>query len=138
MNTVNDIFAATRYGVLATVKPGNSPWSVPVGFVYEAGYVFFRSSFDAIHTKNIETNPNVAFTVLDTTQSTKGAIYIHSTAEILSGQAKENASSLLELHFNSPPPQWSTICYLRIGVGTMDRKKSTASMYYFGSIQNES
>lgn len=138
MDAVNEIFDATRYGVLSTAMSGNIPWSVPVGFVYDEGYVYFRSSLDATHTNNIETNPSVAFTVFDTTQSTKGAVYIHSTVEILSGQAKEKAINLLKLRFNGPPAQWKDICYFRIGLGTMDGKKSIESMYYFGSIQNES
>lgn len=137
MGSVYEILAATQYGVLSTVASNNTPWGVPVRFAFDEDAIYFRSSPDASHSKNIEIDPNVAFTIFDSSQSTKGAIYIHSKAEKLNEDEEQRAINQFNQRFDNPPNQWSRTYYFKVAMGTIDRQKSTERMYYFRSVQHE-
>lgn len=136
MDSVKEILETTKYGVLATVTKDQSPWGVPVGFVYDEGSIYFRSSPSTVHIRNLEHNPQVSFTVFDSTQKMRGAVYIHSQADDVSHQPE--VINLLNERFGAPPVRWKDVQYYRIELGDMDNEKSIDRMYYFRSLQHES
>lgn len=127
---IQDTLNAVLYCVLATVAPDGTPQSVPVRFAFDDDFIYFRSSPDSDHSKNIANSPRVSVTILDTSQATKGALYIHSCAELLGDKDEEHALEVFDDRFNYPENQWDNTAYYRVALGTLDIKKSVDKMFY--------
>lgn len=126
-----EIFDSTLYCVIATVTLGGAPQSIPVRFAYDDDCIYFRSSPDSSHSKNLSTNPQISVTIYDTTQSVKGAVYIHSSAEKVEGVDKERALAIFNDRFNNPPDQWGNTAYYRVPIGRINKSKTVEKMFYF-------
>lgn len=59
-----DILSKNIYLTLATA--GDAPWAAPVYYCLGEGYtLYYSSQMDAVHTKHILANPQVAFAIFD-------------------------------------------------------------------------
>jgi nitroimidazol reductase NimA-like FMN-containing flavoprotein (pyridoxamine 5'-phosphate oxidase superfamily) len=73
-----------RFITISTCTPNGNPWITPVFYAYDDDYnLYWVSSKNARHSKNIRSNPKIAIVIFD---STKGegegdAIYIEATAK---------------------------------------------------------
>ena len=128
---VKGILKSTLYCVVATVASDEAPQSVPLRFAYDDSCIYFRSSPNSEHSTNLLINPRVSITIFDTTQSVKGAVYIHSSAEKLEGTGKEHAMAVFNERFNNPPDQWVDTAYYKVSIGKIDENKSLDKMFYF-------
>lgn len=130
-DSVKDILESSHYCTIATISQDGSPWNVPVRFAYDEQYLYFRSPEDTKHGSNIARDERISVVVFDTAQSTKGAVYIHSTAEKLSGDDETVAVRIFNDRFDKPAQQWDVTEYFRVAIGELDTTRSIASMYYF-------
>lgn len=128
---VQEIMDATLYCVLATITPDGRPQSVPVRFAFDDDFIYFRSSPDSNHCKNMAHAPHVSVTIYDTSQAVKGALYIHSEAIRLDGVQKEQALAIFNERFNFPEDQWGNTAYFSVAIGEIDTEKSIDKMFYF-------
>jgi hypothetical protein len=83
-----DIIDANRYMTLATADDDGRPWASPVFFA-PGGYgeLYWISSPEARHSRNIARRPEVGIVVFDSTVTpgTGQAVYMAATAEELAG-----------------------------------------------------
>ena len=128
---LKEIFEGTEYCTLATVCEDASPWSVPIRFAYDDHSLYFRSPAGTTHGSNITRDSRVSIVIVDTSQSTKGAVYLHSNAEKLDDKDEQYATNVFNQRFNNPPDQWSETEYYRVAIGTLDEARTKARMYYF-------
>lgn len=129
--SVERILSSTEYCTIATLCEDGSPWNVPVRFAYDAEYLYFRSPVGTMHGSNIQRDERVAMVVVDTNQSVKGAVCIHTFAERLSGVEEDRAKQVFDHRFNNPPGQWDKTEYFKVGIGELDESRTTYAMYYF-------
>lgn len=92
-----EILNKCSYGILSTISDSGYPYGVPVNYTYYNGCIYFHCAANAGHKlKNIETNPNVCFTVVGNetvipekfTTSYKSVV-IFGKAEKISGTEKQ-------------------------------------------------
>src|SRR2546423_1544071 len=76
------IIAANMYAVLATAEAQGSPWATPVYFA-PSGYseLFWVSSPDATHSRNIAVRPQVGIVVFDSQVPIGTGQGVYMTAE---------------------------------------------------------
>ncbi len=129
--SVKNILEGSQYMTLATVSEDGSPRNVPIRFAYDEEYFYFRSPTGTVHGSNIERDGRVAAVIIDTSQSTKGAVYLHSFAKRLGGADEVKAVKTFNSRFDNPPDQWDETVYYRFGIGELDESRSVAKMYYF-------
>ena len=94
---MSDLSAAARaildeqaYLTLGTADADGRPWVSPVWYAHEAyTELFWVSSPDAIHSRNVVTRPEVAVVVFDSAAAvgTGQAVYMAATAGELAGEA---------------------------------------------------
>jgi uncharacterized protein YhbP (UPF0306 family) len=94
---VSDLAAVARaildeqaYLTLGTADADGRPWVSPVWYAHEAyTELFWASSPDAIHSRNVAARPEVAVVVFDSGAAvgTGQAVYIAATAGELAGEA---------------------------------------------------
>jgi nitroimidazol reductase NimA-like FMN-containing flavoprotein (pyridoxamine 5'-phosphate oxidase superfamily) len=94
---VSDLAAVARaildeqvYLTLGTADAAGRPWVSPVWYAHEAyTELFWASSPDAIHSRNVAARPEVAVVVFDSGAAvgTGQAVYIAATAGELAGDA---------------------------------------------------
>lgn len=80
---------------LATVRPNGSPHLVPIWFVWLEGKAYICTSADSVKTRNIRTNPQVAFALEDANDP----VLIQGTARILE-QASPEVISVFQQKFD--------------------------------------
>lgn len=129
--SIRQILSNTQYCTIATVREDGSPWNVPVRFAHDEEYLYFRSPAGTTHGLSIERDGRVAVVVVDTNQSVKGAVYIHSFAQKLEGEEEARAVRVFNERFNNPPDQWENTEYYKVGIGEIDESRTVAAMYYF-------
>ena len=81
--SVAEILDANRYMTLATTEPDGRPRVSPVYFTHDAcRTLYWVSSPDAQHSKNLTARPSVAIVVYDSTRDpgTTQAVYLAATA----------------------------------------------------------
>jgi nitroimidazol reductase NimA-like FMN-containing flavoprotein (pyridoxamine 5'-phosphate oxidase superfamily) len=79
-----EVLDATAFVVLATADADGTPWASPVWFAHEDfREIFWVSSPDARHSRNIAARPRIAMVVFDSTvvPNTGQAVYMSATAE---------------------------------------------------------
>lgn len=130
-DAVKNILENSVYCTIATVSEDGAPWNVPVRFAYDEKYLYFRSPVGTTHGKNIASDNRVSVVVVDTGQTVKGAVYIHSSAERLNGTDEAVAAEVFNRRFNYPPQQWDQTEYYRIAIGKLDESRTMGEMYYF-------
>jgi len=85
--TVPRLLAQNRYLVLGTADAEGRPWVTPVFYAADGEHrVFWVSSPDSRHSRNISARPAVAITIFDSHAPVGGAeaIYLEATAEPVS------------------------------------------------------
>lgn len=96
--TVPRLLAGNRYLVLGTADADGRPWVTPVFFAAAGEHeVFWVSSADSRHSRNISARPAVAITIFDSHAPVGGAeaIYLEATAGPVSGEAVTEGVDLL-------------------------------------------
>jgi nitroimidazol reductase NimA-like FMN-containing flavoprotein (pyridoxamine 5'-phosphate oxidase superfamily) len=82
------VFAANRYMVLGTADADGRPWTSPVWYARE-GYeeLYWVSSPQARHSRNIATRPQISIVVFDSqvAPGSAAALYMQATAQELTG-----------------------------------------------------
>lgn len=75
------VVADCRYLVLATSSLGGTPWVTPVYFAASDPWTFWWvSSPEALHSRNIAANPQVAVTIFDSTAGLGQAAAVYAAA----------------------------------------------------------
>ena len=88
--TVPRLLAQHRYLVLGTADAEGRPWATPVFYAADGEHrVFWVSSADSRHSRNISARPAVAITIFDSHAPVgeAEAIYLEATAEPVSNDA---------------------------------------------------
>lgn len=62
-----NILATIRYATISTVDDNGKPWAAPVWYVYDEGNIYWWSSAESQHSKNVESNGEAYITVFDST-----------------------------------------------------------------------
>jgi uncharacterized protein YhbP (UPF0306 family) len=96
--TVPRLLARHRYLVLGTVDPAGTPWVTPVFYAADGEHrVFWVSSPDSRHSRNIAARPAVAITLFDTDApiGRAEALYLEATAGFVDDHARSAAVELL-------------------------------------------
>ena len=60
-----DILKKAEYGVMSNISTDNTPYGVPMNFVYVENKVYFHCANTGHRLENIEYNDNVCFNVVD-------------------------------------------------------------------------
>lgn len=60
-----EVLEKAEYGVLSTISADNTPYGVPMNFVYVDGAIYFHCAPEGHRIENITANPNVCLTVVD-------------------------------------------------------------------------
>ena len=84
--TARAVLDAAVYLTLATADAEGRPWSTPVYFAAEGGrHLYWMSSPDRAHSRNIAARPEVAASVFDSTQppGTGRGLYLAATAGLV-------------------------------------------------------
>jgi nitroimidazol reductase NimA-like FMN-containing flavoprotein (pyridoxamine 5'-phosphate oxidase superfamily) len=77
-----EIIEKVRYITVATVTPDGRPWGTPVFAAYDDRYNFYwKSMADAVHSRNIRENPNIYFTIYDSTAAPGAGSGVYCTAQ---------------------------------------------------------
>ena len=82
-STVPQVLAANRYMVLATADVDGVPWATPVYFApSDEEHLYWVSSPQARHSRNISVRPKVAITIFDSQVpiGSAEAVYVEATA----------------------------------------------------------
>ena len=94
-----NVLATNRYLVLGTVDPSGLPRVSPVWFSMAGREVFWLSSPEAHHSRNVEARPDVSIVVFDSTVEVgKGqAVYLTATAtEVPEDELEEACATAFE------------------------------------------
>ncbi|MEA4973818.1 MAG: pyridoxamine 5'-phosphate oxidase family protein [Candidatus Metalachnospira sp.] len=94
-----EILTKCSYGILSTISDSGYPYGVPVNYIYDNGCIYFHCAANVGHKlKNIETNPNVCFTVVgketvipNMFTTSYESVVIFGKAEKISGAEKQTA-----------------------------------------------
>lgn len=129
--SVRRILENSIYLTLATVAEDGAPCNIPLHFAYDDSYIYFKSPEGTQHGFNIKRDGRVSAVIIDTSQSVKGAVYMHSSAEKLAGDDETLAIEVFTTRFATPPQQWDATEYYRFAIGVLDTARSRGEMYYF-------
>ena len=87
-----EIIDANRYMVLGTADEGGRPWVSPVWFAHDGyGELFWVSSPDATHSRNLASRPELGIVVFDS-QVPIGSgqgVYMSAVADVVTGAELE-------------------------------------------------
>lgn len=133
---VEAIFNRNYIGTIATVDEDGAPRSTPVHTVFDGRYIYWLSRPDKIHSKNIERDPRVHFSMFapDTTQGLKG-VYVGGKAEAMPESEQQWVYRRLRTHVGGDkmPGSLKSSSPYRLPIGTLDEQKSTGNCWYFYS-----
>lgn len=123
-------------GTLASVDEDGSPRSTPVHMAFDGRYIYWLSTPDKIHSKNIARDPRVHLSVFspDTTQGLQG-VYVKGEAEALPESEQQWIYRRVRTHVGGDkmPGSLKTSSPYRLPIGTLDEQKSTGNCWYFYS-----
>lgn len=101
---VRSILESNLYCTIATVCDDGTPWNTPVFFGYDDDFnIYWRSSFEAQHSRNATAQSRVAITVFDSTApwgESKG-LYILGNTTVLENES-EIAQGLVLIDARTP------------------------------------
>jgi nitroimidazol reductase NimA-like FMN-containing flavoprotein (pyridoxamine 5'-phosphate oxidase superfamily) len=85
MSLVEEILNSNLYCTLATVCEDGSPWATPVFFAYSGDKIYWWSSKNAVHSKNIIRDGRVLIVMYDShaKEGTGKGIYLKAKAKML-------------------------------------------------------
>jgi nitroimidazol reductase NimA-like FMN-containing flavoprotein (pyridoxamine 5'-phosphate oxidase superfamily) len=81
-STVPRVLAANKYMVLATAAADGVPWAMPVYFAASDKHLYWVSSPETRHSRNISMRPTVAITIFDSQVpiGAAEAVFVEATA----------------------------------------------------------
>lgn len=134
MSDALHIFDETVLGVLATVGNDGQPWATPLHVATDGEAVYWMSSPDADHSRNVANSKRASLSVFspDESQGPKG-IFLNGAVEQLDDSARPAAYKLLEQRFGTVPAPLRELPVYRMSIGTLDTDKSYAKCWYFYS-----
>ena len=59
-----ELLRTGEYGVLATVNPDNTPYTIPISYLFDNNKLYFHSATQGQKIDNIKQNPAATFTVV--------------------------------------------------------------------------
>ncbi len=128
--TVPRLLAANKYMVLATADADGVPWATPAYFApRDESRLYWVSSPESRHSRNIAVRPTVAITVFDSSVPIGGAeaIYLEATARQV--DVAEHDALLEVLNSRLPPEKALTLDDVRPD-GPMPMYGATVSRHH--------
>ncbi len=130
------IFRENYIGSLATVNEDGSPWSSPVHLVADDVYVYWLSTPDKQHSRNVARQADVHVTLFspDVARGLQG-VYISGRAERLSAHHQPHVFQLMcdRVGVENMPRGMEKSDAYRVPIGAPDVEKSTGNCWYFYS-----
>lgn len=139
--TLTDITQAVlkenTYMTLATTGADGTPRGTPVHFAYDTEYVYWLSSPEATHSKNLTENDKMFVTIFDAGQSVselaqRRCVYIQTRGEQLAGDDELAAREVYADRFSDEDgrraSEWN---YYRAKIGQVDTNSSDEQRVYF-------
>lgn len=131
-NVASDVMAAVRYCSLAYSDNKGHVKNIPLSYAYDNKKLYFRSPGGTNHGRMLPKRPTVSIVIMDTTQQTKGAVYISSFASlIVEEKEKKYAQDLLVSRLGDVRSAWSDVEYFFVPIGEPDQEKTIDRMLYF-------
>ena len=112
--TVQQVLAANKYMVLATADADGAPWATPVYFAAsDDRHLYWVSSPEARHSRNISARPEVAITIFDSQVSigSAEAVFLEATAAAAADVERDRLLDVL----NSRLPSGKTLGAADVG-----------------------
>lgn len=131
---IKAIFDESVVGALATVNDDGSPWISPLHVVLGNGHIYWFSTEDKMHSRNIARDSRVSLTHFsrDTSGGPKG-VYVNGRTELLDASGRKEAYELFERRLGSVPSVFKNASAYRLPLGEFSEKKSTGNCWYFYS-----
>ena len=131
---VKAIFDESMLATLATVSEDGSPWATPVHVVTDGAAVYWFSSEEADHSRNIARTGKVSAALFsrDFSNGLKG-VYMRGTARIVPEDERNTIVSLYGERAGFFQRAFSEMAVYRLELGQLDEKKSTGNCWYFYS-----
>lgn len=83
------ILTKVKYATLATASAEGKPWNSPVFCTYDDAWnIYWQSSPESVHSKNIMQSGRVFIVVYDSTSDEGEGVYLQCTALVLSDEAE--------------------------------------------------
>ena len=130
-STINDV----SVGCLATVNKDGSPWTTPVHAAFDEANFYWMSSQQAQHSKNIDNDNRVCFSIWspDTSDGLRG-VYIKTHAQKLSGELEAAAhKAFVEKYGQEILEKFSTHAAYGAPIGQVNSDKTVDNCRYFNS-----
>lgn len=133
---VQRLLEKSIYCTVTTINHDGSPWASPVHFAYDDKNIYWLSSPDAQHSRNIERDNRVCINVFDSHQvfssnDERGAVYISSWASVLDGDDALAARDVYADRFgdenNRRLSEWSVYS---VPIGEIDNGKTQGGLVY--------
>lgn len=94
-----EVLSKCSYGILSTISGSGFPYGVPVNYICDNGFIYFHCAANTGHKlKNIDSNPNVCFTVVGNVTvipekftTSYESVIVFGTAEKINGIDKQTA-----------------------------------------------
>ncbi len=132
-----EVLKSNTYMTLATASTDSVPRGTPVHFAHDTQYVYWLSTADAEHSRNLAMNDKLFVTVFDAGQSMsdlaqRRCVYIATRGELLRGDDELAAREVFADKFsdedNRKASEWG---YYRAKLGEIDANKSDEQRVYF-------
>lgn len=115
---VRAVIESTHTGVLATLCEDGSPYATPITYTFDSGRFTWKSSPDAVHSKNIERDGRVSLSIVENADSKVRAVYVNNEA-VATGET-------------SFEEKWQQhLAEYAVELGTYDATHSTPGRFYF-------
>lgn len=126
------LFRTNILGNLATVNEDGSPRSTPLHLVADEEAVYWFSSENTVHSRNIARDERVSVTLFspDESQGPTG-VYLHGPAEKVTGEARKQIVQLFTDRTGMFPPSFDGAAAYRVAFGYLNEEQSTRRCWYF-------
>lgn len=129
---VQAIFDNNILGSLATVNEDGSPWSTPLHVVTDGEAVYWFSSENAVHSRNLARDERASLTLFSTDESQgPTGVYINAAAQLVGDDERERVVRLYAERAGVFPPSFDGVAAYRVPLGVPDEAKSTGRCWYF-------
>lgn len=127
-----EILKNNELGVLATVNADGSAWATTLHIFSDDEAVYWFSSAEAQHTKNIDKNPSVSLTVFspDKSEGLK-SVSFNGRAEVLSGDDRQYVVKIAQQKMGQLPVAFADYNTFKLPIGRLDEDKSWGKCWYF-------
>lgn len=132
---INSIVGDIAVGCLATVSTDGSPWTTPVHAAFDEENLYWMSSPDTLHSKNIDNNDQICFSIWspDTSDGLRG-VYIKTRAQKLSDQTEAMArKAFKEKYGQEILDKFSKHAAYGAPIGQINHDKTVDNCKYFNS-----